>query len=109
MTGLPICRANGLQQLSQLAWMFGPGHLAGFIEKMATAISFSLSHQLNAMSILWLWIGAANCSWAREMGCRAVSLRSNVVRDGAHAFYEKAGYRRIKTQHVFQKELKPAL
>ena len=44
--------------------------------------------------------------WAAQIGCRAVCLRSNVIRDGAHAFYEGKGYRRIKTQHVFRKDLK---
>lgn len=43
--------------------------------------------------------------WARENGCWAVHLRSNVVRKGAHAFYEKIGYRNIKTQTAFRKVL----
>jgi GNAT superfamily N-acetyltransferase len=43
--------------------------------------------------------------WARERGCQAVVLRSNVVRAGAHAFYEKLGYEAIKTQKVFRKSL----
>jgi GNAT superfamily N-acetyltransferase len=47
--------------------------------------------------------------WAGDMGCRAVCLRSNVIRDGAHAFYERAGYRRVKTQHVFRKLLESSL
>ena len=43
--------------------------------------------------------------WARQKGCRAVSLRCNVLREQAHGFYEGLGYRRIKTQHTFRKEL----
>ncbi len=43
--------------------------------------------------------------WAREKGCWAVRLRSNVIRAGAHAFYEKLGYDTIKTQKVFRKVL----
>jgi GNAT superfamily N-acetyltransferase len=43
--------------------------------------------------------------WAREKGCRSVRLRSNVVRSRAHAFYERLGYRVIKTQQVFLKDL----
>ena len=43
--------------------------------------------------------------WAREKGCRAIGLRSNVIRDRAHAFYESHGYQHIKTQKAFRKDL----
>lgn len=44
-------------------------------------------------------------AWAREKGCEAVGLRSNVIREQAHAFYERLGYRLIKTQKCFRKAL----
>lgn len=44
-------------------------------------------------------------AWAREKGCRAVTLRSNVIRERAHAFYEAHGYTVIKTQKAFRKTL----
>jgi len=43
--------------------------------------------------------------WAREKGCRAVRLRSNVIRGRAHAFYERHGYEHVKTQKAFRKNL----
>jgi GNAT superfamily N-acetyltransferase len=43
--------------------------------------------------------------WAREKGCRAIGLRSNVIRDRAHAFYESHGYQHVKTQKSFRKDL----
>jgi len=43
--------------------------------------------------------------WARTRGCGSVLLRSNVIRTGAHAFYEKLGYENIKSQKVFRKML----
>ncbi|MGA2846346.1 MAG: GNAT family N-acetyltransferase [Candidatus Acidiferrales bacterium] len=43
--------------------------------------------------------------WAREKGCRAIGLRSNVIRDRAHAFYERLGYHHVKTQKSFRKDL----
>jgi GNAT superfamily N-acetyltransferase len=43
--------------------------------------------------------------WARKAGCKAVSLRSNVVREGARPFYEDIGYEVIKTQWAFRKRL----
>jgi GNAT superfamily N-acetyltransferase len=49
---------------------------------------------------------AAAESWAFERDAVAIGVRSNVVRDRAHRFYEREGYRRIKSQHIFEK-LKP--
>lgn len=43
--------------------------------------------------------------WAREKGCRAIGLRSNVIRGRAHAFYEREGYEHYKTQKSFRKRL----
>jgi GNAT superfamily N-acetyltransferase len=43
--------------------------------------------------------------WARSKGLEAVSLRSNVIRKDAHRFYERLGYKQIKTQHAFLKKL----
>ncbi|HEV2388589.1 MAG TPA: GNAT family N-acetyltransferase [Candidatus Acidoferrales bacterium] len=44
-------------------------------------------------------------SWAREQRCAVVTLRSNIVRSGAHAFYRRLGYTIVKTQHAFRKNL----
>jgi GNAT superfamily N-acetyltransferase len=43
--------------------------------------------------------------WAREKGCKEIALRSNVIRDRAHGFYEGLGYRLIKIQKAFRKRL----
>jgi N-acetylglutamate synthase-like GNAT family acetyltransferase len=42
-------------------------------------------------------------NWARAKKLTTVVLRSNVIREPAHKFYEKLGYTRIKTQHAFRK------
>ena len=44
-------------------------------------------------------------AWARQRGVSAMTVRSNVVRAGAHAFYERLGYAVVKTQHAFRKRL----
>jgi GNAT superfamily N-acetyltransferase len=44
-------------------------------------------------------------AWARERGAGEVCLRSNIVRDGAHKFYEHLGFEVQKTQHKFRKKL----
>lgn len=43
--------------------------------------------------------------WARGMEVRAVYLRSNIIREEAHHFYEQAGYEMTKTSKIFWKEL----
>jgi GNAT superfamily N-acetyltransferase len=43
--------------------------------------------------------------WARERGCVRMRVRSNVVRERAHAFYRSAGFSEVKTQRVFEKAL----
>lgn len=43
--------------------------------------------------------------WAREKGCTASSARSNVIRERAHTFYERNGYKHVKTQKSFRKIL----
>ncbi len=43
--------------------------------------------------------------WARAKGCKGVSVRSNVIRERAHLFYERHGYVHFKTQKAFRKAL----
>jgi GNAT superfamily N-acetyltransferase len=42
---------------------------------------------------------------ARDRGVSTIRLRSNVVREGAHAFYGQLGYREQKRSTLFAKEL----
>ncbi|MFN7942829.1 MAG: GNAT family N-acetyltransferase [Thermoanaerobaculia bacterium] len=44
-------------------------------------------------------------SWTRERGFDRLRVRSSVVRERAHEFYERHGFRRTKTQHVFDRRL----
>jgi len=43
--------------------------------------------------------------WAKEQGCDTILVRSNIVRQQAHQFYEKVGYIPFKTQLVLHKDL----
>ena len=43
--------------------------------------------------------------WARRRGCRGMNVRSNVIRERAHRFYERQGYEHYKTQKAFRKAL----
>jgi GNAT superfamily N-acetyltransferase len=48
---------------------------------------------------------AAAEAWARERGYPVVSVRSNVVRQEAHEFYQERGYGVVKTQVKFRKTI----
>lgn len=43
--------------------------------------------------------------WARSLGVGEVFVRSNIVREQSHPFYESNGYERTKTQHVYRRRL----
>jgi GNAT superfamily N-acetyltransferase len=47
--------------------------------------------------------GAAR--WAAEHGFGKLRVRSNVIREDAHRFYEREGFRRVKTQVVLDRTL----
>ncbi len=49
-------------------------------------------------------LGAAE-EWAQKRGCKSMSVRSNVIRERAHKFYERNGYEHYKTQKSFRKPL----
>ena len=48
---------------------------------------------------------AAAEEWARKRGCKGINVRSNVIRERAHKFYERQGYEHYKTQKAFRKVL----
>lgn len=48
---------------------------------------------------------AAGEQWAKERGYELVRVRSNVIRERAHRFYQRAGYVLSKRQAVFTKNL----
>jgi GNAT superfamily N-acetyltransferase len=52
----------------------------------------------------WALLQAAEV-WARKHRCKYMSVRSNVIRDRAHAFYERHNYEHHKTQKAFRKPL----
>lgn len=93
----------------------GPGNeLVGWIHvSVANLIESDLRAEVNGLIVAEthrsLGAGAklleAAENWARTCGCRAVNLRSNVIRERAHKFYERQGYEHYKTQKAFRKPL----
>jgi GNAT superfamily N-acetyltransferase len=43
--------------------------------------------------------------WAVERGSRTLYVRSNIIRQDAHAFYQHLGYQLVKTSLTFAKQL----
>jgi GNAT superfamily N-acetyltransferase len=43
--------------------------------------------------------------WARGRGLAVIGVRSNIVRERTHVFYERLGYAVTKTQKVFRKRI----
>lgn len=52
-------------------------------------------------------VSAAEC-WTAARGLAKIFVRSNIVRSGAHHFYEGIGYERTKTQHAYTKTVSVA-
>jgi ribosomal protein S18 acetylase RimI-like enzyme len=44
--------------------------------------------------------------WAENIGAEAISVRSNTKRIEAHLFYPALGYKKIKTQAVYEKAVR---
>jgi GNAT superfamily N-acetyltransferase len=44
-------------------------------------------------------------AWAKSRRLEVIKVRSNVVREESHPFYQRLGFARIKTQHVYRKRL----
>lgn len=49
-------------------------------------------------------LDAVEC-WAQQRHCTTMRVQSNVIRERAHAFYERNGYVKIKAQFAFRKTL----
>ena len=43
--------------------------------------------------------------WARQRGLVVIGVRSNIIRERTHLFYERLGYAVTKTQKVFRKRI----
>ena len=60
------------------------------------------SHQRRGVGAALVRAGEA---WARERGCDTITVRTNVTRERAHAFYRREGYGWVKRQETFRKRL----
>lgn len=65
-----------------------------------------VGHDMRSRGIGKILLDAAE-RWARGIGSRTISVRSNVERDRAHQFYLNNGYQHHKTQEDWFRETRP--
>ena len=71
----------------------------GYVEIQALVVASALQGQGIGKRL-----AAHACDWAFARGYDRVRLRSNVTREGAHAFYESLGFDKAKASHAFEKK-----
>jgi GNAT superfamily N-acetyltransferase len=74
------------------------------VEQRAEVNGLVVDEAVRSQGAGWLLLEAGE-RWARKKGCKGVSVRSNVIRERAHAFYLRHGYEHYKTQKAFRKTL----
>ncbi len=92
-----------------------PAEIAGWIcivthrtlesDPFAEITGFIVDDRYRSQKVGEKLLGRAE-DWAKQQGTSAIRLRSNVIRDRAHAFYLRHGYEHHKTQKAFRKFLK---
>ncbi|MGB7845153.1 MAG: GNAT family N-acetyltransferase [Candidatus Acidiferrum sp.] len=74
------------------------------VQRRAEVNGLVVEEECRNQNIGWLLLEAAE-KWAHKLGCKSMSVRSNVIRDRAHGFYLRHGYEHYKTQKAFRKAL----
>lgn len=92
----------------------GNGKLAGFVglqimrtleaDPRAEVTALVIRDNYRSQGIGKVLMACAE-EWAGAQRCEVIGLRSNVIRERAHAFYERLGYEHQKTQKAFRKRL----
>jgi GNAT superfamily N-acetyltransferase len=87
-----MCHVQGVRMLNS----------EGYAEIQALVVSAACQGQGIGRKLV-----AHACEWAFARGYERVRLRSNVVREAAHAFYEHLGFEKAKASYAFERR-KPA-
>ena len=98
-----VAAADGKKQL--LGWIAGEERTLLVATSQIEIVGLVVGHEARRLGVGQALIGALE-RWANETrGKGYVVVRSNVVRAESHPFYERLGYHRNKSQHVYLKEL----
>lgn len=100
---IAVAAAEGKKKL--LGWIAGEERALLVATSQIEVMGLVVDHEARRLGVGQALIGALE-RWANEArGMDYVVVRSNVVRAESHPFYERLGYRRKKSQHVYLKEL----
>lgn len=121
--GYPVAEADLGQRLTQLQSRpdqyivlaeTGPGLVVGWIhageqwvlesEPSCEILGLVVDQSWRGQGIGRILVGAVE-TWAATRGLTTIKVRSNVVRAESHPFYQRLGFSRIKSQHVYRKSL----
>lgn len=105
--------ANSSQYAVYIAELPG-GQIAGWVglyvfrsveqDSCAEISGLIIDQQIRSRGIGKVLLDAAE-KWARSQGCDVISVHSNVIRERAHQFYVRNGYKHVKTQKYLLKTL----
>lgn len=87
-----------------VGWIHGAEHELLVVGRTAEICGLVVADRARGHGIGRRLIDAGE-EWARGRGLDEISVRSNVVRPESHPFYERLGFTKIKTQHVYRKSL----
>lgn len=87
-----------------VAWCHVGGRPSVETEPFAEILGLVVDESLRGQGIGETLVEAAT-QWAAGNGYRTIRVRSNVVRERTHRFYERLGFARMKSQVVFIRAL----
>lgn len=88
-----------------VGWIHVQGHHTVTGDSYALIAGLVVDEAVRGSGVGRALVAAAE-HWAAANGYDLVRVRSNIVRDRAHHFYEQLGYTRKKTSHVFDKKVR---
>ncbi len=101
---LVICRPDGTVR----GWVHGAEQRFLEADRRCELLGLVVDSRSRRLGVGRQLVSAVE-QWARRRGVGEISVRSNIVRAESHPFYERLGYQRTKTQHVYRKPLSPLL
>lgn len=87
-----------------VGWIHGAEHVLVEAERRCEILGLVVDAGYRGAGIGRELVSALE-SWAAARGLPMVTVRSNVVRQESHPFYERLGFERVKTQHAYRKVL----
>ena len=89
-----------------IGWIHVAGHHGIETDPFAQILALVVDEQNRGGGTGAALVEAAS-AWAGRSGFRTLRVRSNVVRERTHRFYERLGFARIKTQVAFARPIVP--